>query len=361
MYTTFYYGELKVLSVKPMLLKKIPLKIKDYPANSILIIGLSSLGDNLLLTPAIKLIRETYKKAQFDIIVGSRATEFARGNPWFSEIFVLNKKKGFFRLLRRLRRKKYDLIFDFRNSLLPFFLRGRYKFTFFLHEFLSDKTYTHESERVLHFLEPYFGKVQDVQIYFPVSQSDKERMEKLLKSLGIKKSDAIIILNPGAAFPKKRWKMENFIETARQLLKEYDAKIIVIGGMNEKGLAERIAGAVKSKDIFDFSGKTTLGELAALFQMSDLLITNDTGPMHLAAAVKCPVVAVFGPGNPYRYGPLGTKSYVLHTSLDCFPCKLEAKCRKKFVCMEHVSVEDVIKAVSLILDEGKQLHLFDIE
>ncbi|MCL5674739.1 MAG: glycosyltransferase family 9 protein [Candidatus Omnitrophica bacterium] len=343
-----------------MFLKKIPGNIKEYPAKSILIIGLSSLGDNLLLTPSIKLIRDTYGKADIEILVGPRAVEFAKNNPWFSGFSVWNQKRVL-RLIISLRKKKYDIIFDFRNSLLPFFIRGRYKFTFFLKEFFSDKIFTHESERTLKFLEPYLGKVEDVHLYFPVSQSNKEKIEKLFKIFGIKKSDIVVVMNPGAAFPAKRWKKENFIQAGKELLKIYDTKIIIVGNKQEKILGEDIKTGINDKNVFNLAGGTTVEELYALLSMSDVLITNDTGTMHIASAAGCPVIAIFGPGNPYRYGPVGTKNYILHTYLDCFPCRFEAGCRKKFACMNHIPVKDVIDAVSVVLDEEKQLQLFEFE
>ncbi|MCL5409047.1 MAG: glycosyltransferase family 9 protein [Candidatus Omnitrophica bacterium] len=343
-----------------MFFKKIPKNIKEYHVKSILIIGLGSLGDNLMLTPTIKLIKDTYKKAEIDIVIGPRALGFARNNPWFSNIYVWNKKISL-NLFTSLRKKRYDIIFDFKNSLLPFFLRGKYKFTFFIKEFFSDKSFTHESERTIKFVESYFGKPENINLYFPVLQTDIEKTEKFFKTFGINKSDIIIVMNPGAAFPAKRWKKENFIQTGKEILKIYDAKIIITGNKLEKSLGEDIKIGINNKNVFNLAGETTIGELAAILKMADVLITNDTGTLHLASAVRCPVVVIFGPSNPYRYGPIGTKNYVLHADIDCFPCKLEAKCNKKFICMEYIYVKDVINAVSILLNEEKQLHLFEFE
>jgi len=214
---------------------------------------------------------------------------------------------------------------------------------------------------MLEFVEPYFGKPQEVRLFFPLINSEREEIEKILKTLKIKKSDIIIVLNPGAGFIPKRWKKENFAELGKILLKDYDAKIIIIGGEQEIALAEEIKNIISSENVFSLAGRITIPQLAVLLEESDLIITNDTGPMHLASAVKCPVIAIFGPGNPYRYGPIGTKNYVVHSEIECFPCRIKRKCRKNFICMERVTVSEVIKSVRLILDEGKQLYLFDIE
>lgn len=337
-----------------------PKNIRDFEIKKILIIGLSCLGDNLLLTPSLKLIKDTFKKADIEIVVGPRAIEFAKENPLFSTYHIYDKRKGILRLVRNLRKKKYDLIIDFRNSLLPFFLRSKFKLTFFLKEFFSDKMFTHESERILKFIEPFFGKIEKIHLYFPVKNSSREKITELFKKWNIKASDIIVVLNPGGNFIPKRWDKKNFISLGKALIKEYEAKIFVVGGEKEKNLTREIKEGIGDERVIDLGGKTTISELAALLEKSDLMVTNDTGPMHLASAVDCPVVAIFGPSNPYRYGPIGVKNYVVHADIDCFPCRVEGKCKIGFECMKRVTVEDVLKAARLILDEKQQQYLFNL-
>jgi len=149
-----------------------PKNIREIELKKNLIIRLSCLGDNLLITPAIKKIRETYKKAEIDIIIGPRAIEFVIENPWFSNYIIYDKKTHLFKLIKKLREKRYDLTVDFRNSFIPFFVRSKYKLTFFKKEFFSEKFYTHESERILSFIEPFFGK-GEIKLYFPYPASYK--------------------------------------------------------------------------------------------------------------------------------------------------------------------------------------------
>lgn len=336
-----------------------PKNIRNLEIKRVLFIGLSSLGDNLLLTPSIKIVRDSFRGAVFDIVVGPRAVEFAKGHPWFSEFVVLEKDR-IVPVLLRLRQTRYDLIVDFRNSLIPFVLRGHYKLQFFLREFLSEKFFTHESERMLRFLEPWFGVPPEVRLYFPVTTPERERTDRFLRSLGLRRSHVLVAVHPGAGFPGKRWAAEKFADAARHLVQEYDARILVVGGEGERDLAHEVCARMGEKESINLAGRLTLRELAALFEKVDMLITNDTGPMHLACAVGCPVVAVFGPGNPYRYGPIGTRNHVVHSGEDCFPCRVEHRCRRNFICMERISVEQVVSAARLVLDEGKQLHLFDL-
>jgi lipopolysaccharide heptosyltransferase II len=336
-----------------------PKNIREIELNKILIIGLSCVGDNLLLTPAIKKIRETYKKAEIDIVIGPRAVEFAIENPWFSNYIVYDKKKSFLKFIKKLREKRYDLTVDFRNSFIPFFIRSKYKLTFFKKEFFSEKFYTHESERIMSFIEPFFGKGEN-KLYFPYSANYKEKIKELFDKIGIKLSDIIVVLNPGGKFEGKRWEKEKYVLLVKELIKIYRTKIIITGSKDEKKLTQEIKEMIDRKEIFDFGGKTNLRELAAIYQLSDLVISNDTGSMHLACAVGAPVVAIFGPSNPYRYGPLSEKSFVVHSNIDCFPCKKESRCRINFECMKRISVEDVLKYCCLILDEKEKGRVFEL-
>lgn len=337
-----------------------PKNIREIELKKILIIGLSCLRDNLLLTPAIKKIRDTFKNAEIDIVIGPRAVGFVIENPWFSNYFVYDKRKGFWRLIKKLRSTKYDLIVDFRNSFFPFFLKGKYKLTFFIKEFFSEKFYTHESERIMKFLEPFFGKEEEIRLYFPVGNNYREKIKEEFLSLGIKPSDILVCINPGAKFEGKRWDKEKFGEVGKEIIRLYDAKIIITGSKEESQLTSEVKKIIGKENVFDFGGKTNIKELAAIFEQSDLLITNDTSSMHLACAVGTPVVAIFGSSNPYRYGPIGVKSFVVHSNLDCFPCVVESKCKIGFKCIKEVKVEDVIKRCCLILDEKVPPSLFEI-
>lgn len=336
-----------------------PRNISQIELKKILIIGLSCIGDNLLLTPAIKKIKDTYKNAEFDIVVGPRAVEFAVENPWFSNYFIYDKKDGFFKIIKKLRQKRYDLVIDFRNSLIPFFLRSKYKLTFFRKEFLSEKFYTPESERIMSFIEPFFGK-GEIKLYFPVGNNYREKIRKIFDSLGIKPSDIICVLNPGAKFHGKRWDEEKFALLGKELIRTYGVKIIITGSKDEVELTAKVKNLINESFVFDFGGKTNLKELSAIFERSFLLVTNDTGSMHLACAVGTPVVAIFGPSNPYRYGPVGVKNFVVHSDIDCFLCRKESKCRIGFKCIKEVKVEDVLKYCCIILDEKIKGQLFEI-
>ncbi|MCM8759576.1 MAG: glycosyltransferase family 9 protein [Candidatus Omnitrophica bacterium] len=342
---------LKCDIIKPMRLK-VPIFSKNRVdrIKKILIIGLSSIGDNFLISPAIKLIKEKCKDASIDIVVGPRSIVFVQGNPVFSKYYIWDKKTGIFHLKRILGNNHYDLIIDFRNSPAPFFLKADYRMTFFIKELFSRKFTTHESVRVLKFLEPYFGRCENVELYFPLKDEEILEYKKFFEKNGILDGSKVAMINPGAAFEKKRWGKDRFVEIGRYLISKYDLRVIVSGSSDEFNLADDIRRKINDNNCINLAGKITFRQFAYLLSKSALLITNDTGTMHLGCAMKCPIIAIFGPGNPLRYGPIGTKNIVLHTNRKCFPCRLEAKCDKNFICMEEVTVEMVISAIEKLLN-----------
>jgi len=344
-----------------------PKDIGSYKIKSALIIGTSCLGDNIILSPAIKKIRDAFKDAEIDIVIGERAIEFAIDNSWFSNYFVYKKGRrlkrvvNLIKLINKLNKKRYDLIVDFRNSFIPFFIRGRFRLTFFFKEFFSEKIYTHETERVLKFLEPYFGKEEDISLYFPVTKKDRDDVELFLRNSGVKPSEKIVVFNPGGRANKKRWSEEKFAEVGKVLLNNYDSmKIIIVGSIADEYIAARVKEMIRSDNVFNLAGKTTLKQLAALLERASLIITNDTGTLHLASAMHCPTVAIFGPTNPYRYGPIGTKNIVIHSDIPCFPCNEKKRCKKNYICIDKITPAEVIKAAMLFLDEKEQPLLFDL-
>ena len=316
----------------------------------VLIIGLSCLGDMLLLTPAIRAIRERYREANFSILVGPRAKEAMINNPWFSEVIIWDKKSPLsarLNLIKNLKAKHFDLIVDFRNSLLPFFIGAKKKITFFGKELFSRKDNIHEAERRLKMLPSSFPIPEDKGLFFYISEEDRSSIQKILKNYGIGPEERLITLNPGANWEQKRWKKEGFAEVGDKLAKEYKVRVIIIGGKKEEGLAEEVKGLMKEKAV-NLAGKTTLGELAALLEKSWLFITNDTGPMHLASAVKCATVAIYGPGNWYRYGPYENRYKIVKSGLRCSPCNV-TRCKRDFLCMRLIAVSKVLEAVKELL------------
>lgn len=151
---------------------------------------------------------------------------------------------------------------------------------------------------------------------------------------------------PGARWTNKRWPLEHYVVLARRLLAEFvDLRIAVLGGDDDTVLGEALASACGERCL-DLTGRTSLAETIEWLRLCSLLVTNDTGPMHLAAAVRTPVVALFGPTNPHRTGPYGQIQSVVRTSIECAPC-MKSTCRhdEPLACLTRLSPDIVFAAV----------------
>ena len=338
-----------------------PKDIRKYEIRKILVIGADGLPDNLLLTPAFKKIKDSFQNSSMDIIVGRESTDFVLENALFSESFIYDRSRNILKLVRKVRHKRYDLIIAFRDPFLPYLLRGKYRISFFWRNLFSEKIFTHESERVLDFLNPFFCKNEEkTNFYFPFSKRDREHVEEKLRSAGIRNSDTIVVVNPGFVKARKRLDSNIYAAVIDELIRIYDAHIIFIGTEEDKEIARMIIDLPGNANVHDFTGKLNIRQLTSLMEKSDLLITQDTVSMYLACSVQCSIAAVFGPGNPYRYGPLGTKNLVVHSNLDCFPCNVNVRCKKNYMCLEKITSEQIAKAAMLLLDEKEQPFLFEL-
>ncbi len=335
-----------------------PKNIKDIKIKKILVIGSDSLAGNLLLTPAIKKIKESFKEAEMDIAAGRSSVDFAAEHPFFKDYIPYTVRNPLM-FLRRARQKRYDLIVSLgSNHLMPYFLRGKYRLSFFWKYFFSEKTYTMESDLALNFIEPFFGRESNPRIYFPVNGRGRNAVEEHLKNDGVKISERFIVIAPGSDAEKKSWPAENFAKTVKELIGIYETPVILAGPGKIKNYAEKLKTLIGGS-VYNYFGMD-IRETAALLDRAVLLITDSPYYMHLAGAADCPVVAVFGPGNPYRYGPVGTKNIVVHSGLECFPCNAKKRCRRRFRCFEKIKTEQVVKAAMLIMDEKEQPLLFDL-
>lgn len=185
-------------------------------------------------------------------------------------------------------------------------------------------------------------KTSQSEIHLPLSLPEKESARKKLLSLSLDLSKPLIILNPGAFYgPSKRWPAAKFAELATLFQNRKAAEIIIVGSSDEFDLGEQVASFMQKKPV-NLMGKTTLRELLSLISQSALFITNDSGPMHMANALKVPVVAIFGPTDPKTTGPFQQPSIIIRKDVACWPCSYR-KCPYDHRCMMRVSPEEVFE------------------
>jgi len=181
------------------------------------------------------------------------------------------------------------------------------------------------------------------ELFLTVHNQARERAAKLLNGA----SGPIVGLNPGASYgPAKRWPVEKYAQLAGQLVNKLDARIIVFGTEAD----QQAAGVIKHGcgHVIDLTGKTSLAEAMALIDLCAVFVTNDSGLMHVAAALQTPLVAVFGSTNPLTTGPYSDNAVVIRHPMPCSPC-MKTDCRGDFACMENIGPDEVGAAVTKLL------------
>jgi ADP-heptose:LPS heptosyltransferase len=178
----------------------------------------------------------------------------------------------------------------------------------------------------------------------PVSEADGQRVDALLDTHGAGRSRPLVAINPVALWETKLWLNDRFAVLADRLTADHGVDVVFTGGPGDRDTIALIRGMMRTRAA-DLSGRTTLTMLAALYRRAALLVTTDTGPMHLAAAVDTPVVALFGPTAPWRTGPYGDGHTVVRTAPSCSPC-FKRRCDvHQCRCMRDITVDRVLAAV----------------
>ena len=198
----------------------------------------------------------------------------------------------------------------------------------------------HAVDRYLDFLRYLGADVKEPEFLIPIGEENINRVEELLQRNDIDKKDSFVAVSPVALWDTKLWADEKFAGLCDRIAEELKVSVIFTGTEHDK--LEHIQSRMKAPSL-NMGGKTTLRDLAYLYQRSALLITTDSGPMHLAAAMGTPVIALFGPTDPSRTGPYGKGHVVIRRELSCSPCFLK-KCNS-MECMSGITIEEVFHAV----------------
>jgi lipopolysaccharide heptosyltransferase II len=248
-------------------------------------------------------------------------------------------------LTRELRRSQYDLAVDlqglFRSGWLTYQTRAPIRVGFDNSREFAWLGYTHRvpvQTMEQHALERYLsitdllGCGRDVEFVFATDDADREFAANLTRGI-----ERYALLFPGTNWATKRWPVAHFADIVQPLEKQFDLRCIVGGSSGEAQLASQIRGAV------NLAGKTNLRQLTALIERASLVISNDSGPMHIAAALGRPLVALFGPTNPTRTGPYQREESVVRLDIPCSPCYAR-KCLHQS-CLRWLNVDAVLRAV----------------
>jgi len=341
--------------------------LKD--ARRILIRAVNWVGDAVMTTPAIAAVRESFPQAEIALLANPLVAQLFSPHPWVDRVITFDRNgahkgmAGRFRLASQLRKQAFDaaviLPNSFDSALVPWLagipvrlgkssdgrallLSGRYR--------PADRVSgCHEVEYYRGLLK-HFGITGQADVpYLATTPAEDDAAAALLAEHGILPDDFVLGINPGAAFGSaKRWYPDRFADVARQLARLKNARIVIFGGPGETDIAAEIEQQLGG-GCLNLAGSTTLRGLMALIRSCHLFITNDSGPMHIAAAFGVPLVAIFGSTDHATTSPYTDRAVIVRKEIECAPCKLR-ECPTDHRCMTAVLADDVISSA---------LHLFE--
>ena len=346
----------------------------------ILIVNLGGMGDLLLLTPFIREIRNLFPHVELSLLGINRSVPILKTNEKIDKIYSIDdiyikKVENIFEmvsLLYKLRKERFDLVI---NTLPIARWGGSIKFLALLsvispkisiglntdgRGFFYDLSIYEDGNKHLHSIDNYlqlvrfFGGKTDIRHLELTIPDNKENVDKIL---GPRFSEAglLIGINPGATLQTRRWPKKRFGRLLKLLGDRYEGAFFIITGMKkEYGMGEDIIGlsGIDSNRVLNLCGKTSIMEFITLLKKITLFITNDTGSMHVAAAVDIPLVAIFGPGDLKRFYPvsLSGRVEIVRKKVECAPCVREY-C-EELSCLNIIGAEDVFKAANRLIMES---------
>jgi lipopolysaccharide heptosyltransferase II len=339
-----------------------------WQPRKILVIRFSAIGDVVLTTPLLRMLKSRYPESEIDFLVKSRYAELIESHPSISRVWEFDPHAKPGGLIRDLRNQRYDAVADLQSnfrsgwfvSRIPAgrkvrFFPERLK-RFLLVRFHLDRYTPDESVplRYLRALEPWGVKDDGKGAELCPSPEAESSLNKKLK--GMVSSAPILLLAPGAGRATKRWLPDRFGEVGRHF-SERNHQVILIGGDQDRAVCHEVGHCIPDLKA-DLSGSLSLQESIALIQKARMLVTNDTGVMHIATAVQTPVVALFGPTTrQLGFYPFRAPSAVIEKALDCRPCSYHgsARCPKgHFHCMRRIQSDEVIAAAEQLMKKASK-------
>jgi len=338
----------------------------------VLVIKISSIGDVVLITASLREIRKKFPKAKIYCLVGKESRKILHKCPYLDGLIVVDfkyKDKGWLKLLKlsgQIRRYGFDKIIDFQNN------RKSHLLSFLS---FSKESYGYDNGKwgglLSHPLRKYRNDIAPVEHQFQLlnqlgisypknpwlelwpSEEEKKYIENLMNAEWLGNSKNIIGINIAASerWQTKNWPIEHIARLC-DILAERNIRVVITGMEKDKLLANKLLSLTKAKPAICV-GKTDILQLAALIQRCKVFITPDSAPMHVAAAMKVPVIAFFGPTDPQRHAPPAKDKILLYKDLTCTPC-YSPHCKiLTHVCLKEITPEEVVEKINGILESKK--------
>lgn len=342
------------------------------PPDKILIIKLAAAGDTILLVPVLRALRTAYPDAQIHWLVSTANAALARGVPSVDKVIVWSRGIGsLLPLVAQLRSQKYNLIFDLEQwsrgtGLLSFFSGAPIRVGYDTPGQYREKLYTHTIPKRFdrHEIHDFVSLLSipkplqcNLTFELPVSDAGTNELNEKASFLFDKnKTRLMILIHPGCGSDglPREWPLENYAVLAHWLQKKYQAEIILSGGPEESFKTMALRKLLSGRAV-DLGGKLSWPGLIALVQKVDMVISGNTGVMHVAAALQKKQIALHGPTDPKIWGPLNPHAKIIQTDCPKCPClKLgfEYHTRDQS-CMRRIQVDAVKSTVSSLIDNNK--------
>ena len=322
----------------------------------ILVFSFSFIGDAVLSTAVIQPLRAHFIDAHITFLVGPRAFDLLATEPNIDTTLVYDNRgehagwKGRLRLIKTLRHNKFDLVVNLRDSLTAQCVGAKHW------GLVRGESNRHAVTRYLEVLQKRGVDTADAHPYLQLVEVEQTAAHGFLAEAGVTPEQLLIGIHPGGNWVYKLWDAANYARVANALVEKWNAAILLFAGPDERELQAQVA---QMMDVPPILVQTeNLRHLAALISACDIYIGNDTGPMHIAAAVDTPVVALFGSTNPIRSGPYGDKHTVLESGIDlgcnpCHPGRHPGGCGVgSCEVIAGITVEQVLDAVTHILQRA---------
>lgn len=351
--------------------------MKQY--KNILVHSMVNLGDVLLSTSAVALLRIIYPQAKITMMVKPAVAQVVLNNPVIDEVIVYDYKaknssiKGMLGIIKQLRNRKFDCCISFDRKLRPALLAwlagipvrigpdrvfddkpnwvtNLYTQVIPIKHDIVNTLQAETYQEIVRVFTQTSGTANPVMAR--IMPEHEQTAERLFQSLPINNQNQSlsyrIALCVKGTFALKDWPKERFAQLINQLSVQYNATFFIIGAPEDKKYAEAIIALV-TVPVTNFCGQTNLPEVGAVLKKADLFITVDTGATHIAATVGVPMVVIYGCTSPKRWQPISEKVIVLSSQEPCCPCAIAADACPEHRCMKHIQVEMVLKAAEHFL------------
>ena len=345
---------------------------KTGMSNNILFIKFWGIGSIVLTSPAVRKVREANPDSKIFFLTLNSNYEICRELKSADEIITVDISKpgafisDFINKTKMLRNINFDSVYDFEfytyfSALVIFLLKCRRSFGFdnlknnrkiLFTDTILFNDHIHTKDNFLHLVnaDESVRSLNSVHPEFPVLKSISKNSNGLTK--------IVVNVNASKLAYERRLPEKNFIKIINHITEKFKCKVFLTGSNNETEYVKSIFSNIKNKDLVsNLSGKTSVSELTALISSSCCLITNDSGPLHIASALNIPVIVFFGPETPVRYGPLSNKSLVFYKDLECSPCMSISNSKTVNCiydspkCMEQFDMNEVISKIELFISK----------